>query len=232
MTAWTLAATTPGGLVEQIGSYAGYASVIGLGIMALLYFGQAREVKRLREWAGRAPERALELEQRPQPDLNRRVIAQPLAPSTTAAQTAAAATAALYASVGATAPGAPAPPGQLARPGAPTPPAAAPGSLAPGAVPAPAAAGSAPGSAPGPAPATAPPRPPPRRRLRPQGTEGAAGARRAHRGSDAGARRVADGHRHARAAAARADAAGRLGRRAVRRFAAPCKSLRCSATAR
>ena len=155
MTVWTLLAATPASLFERIGSYAGYAAMIGLGIMALLYFGQARELKRLREWAGREPERALELAQRPQLDPQRRVVAQPLAPSTTAAQSAAAATAALYASVGASAPGAVAPPGQLARPGAATPPVAAPGSLAPGAVPAPAAASSAPGSAPSATPAPA-----------------------------------------------------------------------------
>ena len=46
----------------------GYASIIGLGVMALLYFTQAREVKRLREWAGREPERAAELAQRVQAD--------------------------------------------------------------------------------------------------------------------------------------------------------------------
>src|SRR5690349_19085600 len=48
--------------VEQYGSYAGVAAVFGLGVLSLLYFAQAREVKRLREWAGRAPERAAELE--------------------------------------------------------------------------------------------------------------------------------------------------------------------------
>jgi len=37
--------------VEQYGSYAGVAAVFGLGILSLLYFAQAREVKRLREWA-------------------------------------------------------------------------------------------------------------------------------------------------------------------------------------
>src|SRR5919108_1614222 len=49
---------------EQYGAYAGIASVFGLGVLSLLYFAQAREVKRLREWAGRAPERAAELEAR------------------------------------------------------------------------------------------------------------------------------------------------------------------------
>src|SRR6185312_5301571 len=50
--------------VEQYGAYAGVAAVFGLGVLSLLYFAQAREVKRLREWAGRAPERAAELEAR------------------------------------------------------------------------------------------------------------------------------------------------------------------------
>lgn len=36
----------------------GLASFFGLAILALLYFSQARDVRRLREWAGRAPERA------------------------------------------------------------------------------------------------------------------------------------------------------------------------------
>ena len=37
---------------------------MGIAILSLLVFSQARELKRLREWAGRAPERASELEQR------------------------------------------------------------------------------------------------------------------------------------------------------------------------
>ena len=41
--------------VQQYGGYAGVAAVFGLGVLSLLYFAQAREVKRLREWAGRAP---------------------------------------------------------------------------------------------------------------------------------------------------------------------------------
>ncbi|HWC25660.1 MAG TPA: hypothetical protein VG474_03655, partial [Solirubrobacteraceae bacterium] len=103
-------AASPGGVVEQIGSYAGYASIVGLGVLALLYFTQAREVKRLREWAGRAPERAAELEQRVQSDAQRRIGAPPLAPASPAAQQSmeartAAATAAVYASIGAQPPG-------------------------------------------------------------------------------------------------------------------------------
>ncbi|MGH2942868.1 MAG: hypothetical protein ACRDLN_08875, partial [Solirubrobacteraceae bacterium] len=59
-----IAAASATTIIERIGSYAGYAAVVGLGVLALLYFAQAREVRRLREWAGRAPERAAELEQR------------------------------------------------------------------------------------------------------------------------------------------------------------------------
>jgi hypothetical protein len=71
--------------IEKIGSYAGFAAIIGLAVLALLYFSQAREVKRLREWAGRSPERAQELEARVveqaelarQAATERRVVAQP-----------------------------------------------------------------------------------------------------------------------------------------------------------
>jgi hypothetical protein len=51
-------------IVQEIGSYAGFAAVVGLAVLSALYFSQARDVKRLREWAGRAPERAAEQEQR------------------------------------------------------------------------------------------------------------------------------------------------------------------------
>jgi LytR cell envelope-related transcriptional attenuator len=47
-------------LVERVGAYAGLAAFLGLAILVLLYFSQARDVRRLREWAGRAPERATE----------------------------------------------------------------------------------------------------------------------------------------------------------------------------
>src|ERR1700755_2413778 len=48
--------------LKTVGPLAGLIAVPGLAILSLLYFAQAREVKRLREWAGRAPERAAELE--------------------------------------------------------------------------------------------------------------------------------------------------------------------------
>src|SRR5947208_1952708 len=63
--------------LKTIGALAGLAAVPGLGVLSLLYFGQAREVRRLREWAGRAPERAAELEARVSADAARRLQAQP-----------------------------------------------------------------------------------------------------------------------------------------------------------
>jgi hypothetical protein len=45
-------------ILQEIGAVAGLASVVGLAVLSALYFSQARDVKRLREWAGRAPERA------------------------------------------------------------------------------------------------------------------------------------------------------------------------------
>jgi len=45
-------------LIEQIGPVLGIVAFLGLAILAFLIIQQAREVRRLREWAGRAPERA------------------------------------------------------------------------------------------------------------------------------------------------------------------------------
>src|SRR3954471_2616594 len=47
-------------ILKDIGSYAGLGAVVGLAVLSALYFSQARDVKRLREWAGRAPERVAE----------------------------------------------------------------------------------------------------------------------------------------------------------------------------
>jgi hypothetical protein len=63
-------------IVQDIGAYAGIASVVGLAVLSVLYFSQARDVKRLREWAGRAPERAEEGVAAAQP-VPGRVVAQP-----------------------------------------------------------------------------------------------------------------------------------------------------------
>jgi hypothetical protein len=61
-------------IVERVGAYAGFAAVVGLAVLSALYFSQARDVRRLREWAGRAPER---------------VASGPAVPRTTSAATAA-----------------------------------------------------------------------------------------------------------------------------------------------
>lgn len=45
-------------LIEKIGPFVGLAAFIGLAILAFIIFQQSRDVRRLREWAGRAPERA------------------------------------------------------------------------------------------------------------------------------------------------------------------------------
>src|SRR5579872_3267607 len=48
----------------EVGAVAAFAALLGIAVLSLLVFSQAREIKRLREWAGRAPERAAEMEQR------------------------------------------------------------------------------------------------------------------------------------------------------------------------
>jgi hypothetical protein len=68
--------------IDQYGAYAGFASVLGLAVLSLLYFAQAREVKRLREWAGRSPERAAEQQERAVAAAQQRVVAQPQRPAT------------------------------------------------------------------------------------------------------------------------------------------------------
>lgn len=50
--------------VQEVGSYAGFAAMLGLAVLSALYFSQARDVKRLRDWAGRAPERDAEARSR------------------------------------------------------------------------------------------------------------------------------------------------------------------------
>jgi hypothetical protein len=47
-------------LIEQIGPVAGLVAFVGLAVLAFLIFQQSRDMRRLREWAGRAPERAKE----------------------------------------------------------------------------------------------------------------------------------------------------------------------------
>jgi hypothetical protein len=46
--------------IESIGPVLGIVAFVGLATLAFLLFQQARDLRRLREWAGRAPERAQE----------------------------------------------------------------------------------------------------------------------------------------------------------------------------
>lgn len=47
-------------LIKEIGAFAGLAAFLGLAVLALLTFTQGRDLRRLREWAGSAPERDTE----------------------------------------------------------------------------------------------------------------------------------------------------------------------------
>jgi phage shock protein PspC (stress-responsive transcriptional regulator) len=44
-------------LIKEIGAFAGLVAFLGLAVLALLSFSQGRDLRRLREWAGSAPER-------------------------------------------------------------------------------------------------------------------------------------------------------------------------------
>lgn len=105
-------------LIQEIGSYAGLAAIPGLAILSALLFSQARDVRRLREWAGRAPERAAAQQAQPS-----RVVAQPAAQSGTqaAAQPVRTGAAAATASGGGTATAAPPRTSAPSTPGGPKP---------------------------------------------------------------------------------------------------------------
>jgi phage shock protein PspC (stress-responsive transcriptional regulator) len=47
-------------LLKEIGAFAGLVAFFGLAVLALLSFAQGRDIRRLREWAGSAPERDAE----------------------------------------------------------------------------------------------------------------------------------------------------------------------------
>src|SRR5581483_8423831 len=47
-------------VIESVGPLLGIAAFLGLAVLAFLLFQQSRDIRRLREWAGRAPERAQE----------------------------------------------------------------------------------------------------------------------------------------------------------------------------
>ena len=141
--------------IKDAGAYAGLASILGLAVLALLYFGQARELKRLREWAGRAPERTAELQEQANAAAAvraRRVAPQPVAaaaPMRSPAQTPATAAGAAARPAGSVAAG-------QAATSAGGPPTARPGAAAPGAAPPGAPAGTPGSVAPGPSPSATP----------------------------------------------------------------------------
>lgn len=95
-----------GDLIDRFGAYAGFAAVIGLALLTLLYIAQARELKRLREWAGQMPERVGDLQGRlggppspaptaaavPSPPVVKPPATSPAAPATAAAAAATAVT--------------------------------------------------------------------------------------------------------------------------------------------
>ena len=119
-------------VIQEVGAYAGFAAVVGLAVLAALFFSQARDLRRLREWAGRAPERAAEQAgqeapaPQPAPSAVRPIPAAKPAPAAAAQAGAKPATAAQPATAAKPAapakPGAPVPPGKPAQaPGAPVP---------------------------------------------------------------------------------------------------------------
>lgn len=48
-------------MIQTVGAYAGLISLFGIVVLAMLCFSQARDLRRLREWAGGAPERDAEV---------------------------------------------------------------------------------------------------------------------------------------------------------------------------
>ena len=89
--------------VKSIGAYAGFAAIIGLALLVLLYFAQAREIRRLSDWLDEqenrlraAPARPLMPRPGPAP-AERAVAATPVAAPVAAAPEAGAATAATVA---------------------------------------------------------------------------------------------------------------------------------------
>ena len=48
-------------VIQTVGAYAGLFALFALGVLAFLVFSQARDIRRLRDWAGGAPERDAEV---------------------------------------------------------------------------------------------------------------------------------------------------------------------------
>lgn len=140
-------------IIQEVGAYAGFAAVIGLAVLSALYFSQARDVRRLREWAGRAPERAAEQGVPGQTVLPEQAAQEAARPAPSGAvrpiPAAKPASAAAAGAKPATAIG------PAAKPPPATPPGAKPAPVAPGAKPAPVT----PGAKPQPAPAAPKPEP-------------------------------------------------------------------------
>jgi hypothetical protein len=72
--------------VKSIGAYAGFAAIIGLALLVLLYFAQAREIRRLADWLAEQEERlrnapARALAPRPAPTPPARAVPVPLTAS-------------------------------------------------------------------------------------------------------------------------------------------------------
>jgi LytR cell envelope-related transcriptional attenuator len=70
-------AFSAGHFVDKVGKIGGFAALVGLAVVVLLWFSQARDLKRLREWAAEEPERMAELEQRMMAQLSRRTAPVP-----------------------------------------------------------------------------------------------------------------------------------------------------------
>ena len=104
---YSVAAVSASDTITDLGAYAGIAAILGLAVLSVLMFAQARELKRLREWAGRAPERAAEMQERLQADAQRRVVPQPVPVTRTPAASPATPAAAAVAAAAAKSPPAP-----------------------------------------------------------------------------------------------------------------------------
>lgn len=48
-------------VIQTVGAYAGIVALLALGVLSFLVFSQARDIRRLRDWAGGAPERDAEV---------------------------------------------------------------------------------------------------------------------------------------------------------------------------
>jgi len=48
-------------VIQTVGAYAGLVALLAMAVLAFLVFSQARDIRRLRDWAGGAPERDAEV---------------------------------------------------------------------------------------------------------------------------------------------------------------------------